>query len=52
MVILETIKKLGLDKIIAGTTSRIRNLVVGMIIARIINPKSKLIYERKQELID
>lgn len=42
MVILETIKKLGLDKIIAGKTSRIRNLVVGMIIARIINPKSKL----------
>ena len=42
MVILETIKKLGLDKIIAGTPSRIRNLVVAMIIARIINPKSKL----------
>ena len=42
MVILETIKKLGLDKIIAATSSRVRNLVVGMIIARIINPKSKL----------
>ena len=42
MVILETIKKLGLDKIIAGSPSRIRNLVVAMIIARIINPKSKL----------
>ncbi len=42
MVILETLKKLGLDKIIAGTNSRIRNLVVAMIVARIINPKSKL----------
>ena len=42
MVILETIKKLGLDKIIAGSPSRIRNLVVAMIIARIINPQSKL----------
>ena len=42
MVILETIKKLGLDKMIAGSTSRIRNLVLGMIIFRIINPKSKL----------
>ena len=42
MVILETIKKLGLDKIIGERPSRIRNLVVAMIIARIINPKSKL----------
>ncbi len=42
MVILETIKKLGLDKIIGKRPSRIRNLVVAMIIARIINPKSKL----------
>ena len=42
MVILETIKKLGLDKIIGSRPSRTRNLVVGMIIARIINPKSKL----------
>lgn len=40
--ILETIKKLGLDKIISDQTSRIRNLVVAMIVARIINPKSKL----------
>jgi transposase len=38
----ETIKKLGLDKIISDKTSRIRNLVVAMIVARIINPKSKL----------
>ena len=30
MVILETIKKLGLDKIIANTSSRTRNLVLGM----------------------
>ena len=42
MVILETIKKLGLDKIITKTPSRTKNLVLGMIIARIINPKSKL----------
>jgi transposase len=42
MVILETMKKLGLDKIIGDQPSRIRNLVVAMIIARIINPKSKL----------
>ncbi|WKX60426.1 IS1634 family transposase [Microcystis aeruginosa] len=42
MAILETIKKLGLDKIISEKASRIRNLVVAMIVARIINPKSKL----------
>lgn len=42
MVILEMIKKLALDKIIGQRPSRIRNLVVAMIIARIINPKSKL----------
>ncbi|WP_430015967.1 IS1634 family transposase [Microcystis aeruginosa] len=42
MAILETIKKLGLDKIISEKYSRIRNLVVAMIVARIINPKSKL----------
>ncbi len=42
MAILETIKKLGLDKIISEKSSRIRNLVVAMIVARIINPKSKL----------
>ncbi len=42
LAILETIKKLGLDKIISEKSSRIRNLVVAMIVARIINPKSKL----------
>jgi transposase len=40
--ILETIKKLGLEQIISDKTSRIRNLVVAMIVARIINPQSKL----------
>ena len=35
-------RRLGLDKIIAKTPSRTRKLVLGMIIARIINPKSKL----------
>ena len=41
-MILETIKKLDLDKIISGKSSRNRDLVMAMIIARIINPKSKL----------
>ena len=41
-VILSTIKKLSLDKIISEKSCRNRNLVIGMIIARIINPKSKL----------
>jgi hypothetical protein len=41
MAILETIKKLGLDKIISEKSSRIRNLVVAMIGARIINPQEK-----------
>lgn len=40
--VLETIKKLGLDEMISDKSSRIRNLVVAMIVARIINPKSKL----------
>ncbi|MDJ0511674.1 MAG: hypothetical protein QNJ64_20845 [Crocosphaera sp.] len=35
-------RRFSLDKIIAKTPSRTRNLVLGMIIARIINPKSKL----------
>ena len=37
----EEIKKLGLDKIISEKSSRIRNLVVAMIGARIINPQEK-----------
>ncbi len=40
--ILETIKKLGLSQIISETSSRKKNLVIAMIVARIINPKSKL----------
>ena len=47
MAILETIKKLGLDKIISEKSSRIRNLVVAMIVARIINLKSKLATARR-----
>ena len=40
--ILETISRLGLSKIINSRSSRQKNLVIAMIIARIINPKSKL----------
>lgn len=40
--ILETIKKLGIEQIISEKNSRISNLVVAMIVARIINPQSKL----------
>jgi hypothetical protein len=41
MAILETIKKLGLDRIISEKSSRIRNLVVAMIVARIIISQSR-----------
>ena len=41
-IILETIKQLGLSSIISKFDSRTKNLVLAMIIARIINPKSKL----------
>lgn len=40
--ILEIISKLGLSKIINSRSSRQKNLVIAMIVARIINPKSKL----------
>ena len=40
--VLKTLKKLGLDKIIDGEKSRNRSLVEAMIVARIINPASKL----------
>ena len=40
--ILSTISRLGLSKIISPQASRKKNLVIAMIIARIINPKSKL----------
>lgn len=46
MVILETIKTLGLDKIITFVPSRLRNLIVGMITAIIIKLKSRLATER------
>ena len=39
---METISRLGLSKIISPHASRKKNLVIAMIIARIINPKSKL----------
>ncbi|MGV2387813.1 MAG UNVERIFIED_CONTAM: hypothetical protein LVR29_04185 [Microcystis novacekii LVE1205-3] len=41
-LILETIKKLNLDKIISPKSSRNLNLIMAMITARIINPASKL----------
>jgi transposase len=40
--VLKTLKKLGLDKLIDGEKSRARSLVEAMIVARIINPASKL----------
>jgi len=40
--ILGMLKKLGLDGIIATKPSRERNLVVGMIVARVLFPRSKL----------
>ena len=40
--VLKTLKKLGLDKLIDGEKSRKRSLVEAMIVARIINPASKL----------
>jgi transposase len=40
--VLGTIKKIGLDSIISGENTRNRRLVLSMIVARIIAPKSKL----------
>jgi hypothetical protein len=40
--VLETIKKLGLDRFLAATRSRERDLVVAMIAERLIHPCSKL----------
>ena len=40
--VLGTLKKIGLPQIIAPEKSRKRDLVIGMIVARIINPASKL----------
>jgi len=44
--VLGTLKKLDLDKIIASRRSRMRDLVVAMIAARIIDPRSKLALSR------
>jgi len=46
VAVLGTIKKLGLDKIIASRRSRMRDLVMAMIVARIIDPRSKLAIAR------
>lgn len=43
---LGTLRKLGLDKILASRRSRMRDLVVAMIAARIIDPRSKLAIAR------
>lgn len=40
--VLTTMKRLGFEKIIASSPSRKRDLAVGMIVARILNPDSKL----------
>ena len=39
---LGTVRKVGLDKLIAPSRSRRRDLVVAMIVARVIDPRSKL----------
>ena len=44
--VLGTLKKLGLDKLIASRRSRMRDLVVAMVVARIIDPGSKLAIAR------
>ncbi len=41
-VVLAMIRKLGLDRLIAATRCRERDLVIGMIVERIIHPASKL----------
>ena len=40
--VLGTLRKLGVEKLLATRPSRERNLIVGMIVARVINPASKL----------
>ncbi len=44
--VLGTLRKLGLDKLIASRRSRKRDLVVAMIVARIMDPRSKLAIAR------
>ena len=40
--VLGTLRKIGLEKMLASTPSRERDLVVGMIVSRVLNPGSKL----------
>jgi hypothetical protein len=44
--VLGTLRQLGLDKLIASRRSRMRDLVVALIVARIIDPRSKLAIAR------
>lgn len=44
--VLNSLRKLGIDKIIEGKASRMRNIVVAMIVARIIDPRSKVAMAR------
>ena len=44
--VLGTLRKLGLDKLIASRRSRMRDLVIAMIVARIMDPRSKLAIAR------
>ena len=50
MAVLGTIRKLGLDKLIASRSSRERQLVLGMIAQRILSPGSKLAMTRQWKL--
>lgn len=40
--VLGTLRKVGLEKLIASRRSRVRDLVVAMVVARVIDPRSKL----------
>lgn len=40
--VLGTLQKLGLERLIASRRSRLRDLVVAMVVARVIDPRSKL----------
>jgi hypothetical protein len=44
--VLGTLRKLGLDKLIASRRSRMRDLVVALIVSRIMDPRSKLAVAR------
>ena len=48
--VLGTLRKLGLDKIIASRSSRERQLVLGMIAQRVLSPGSKLAMTRQWKL--